>query len=112
MTGGFMRDTKLARRDFIMRAPLLAGALSAPGLLLAADDQQAPIARTTKGQLRGVRENGVIVFKGVPYAGPPDGEHHFKPPTPLESWTGVRDATEYGPQAIQNRDPNAPPNIV
>ena len=50
------------------------------------------------------------VFKGVPYAGPCDGENRFKAPAPKsEPWIGVRDATEYGPQAIQNRDPNSPP---
>jgi para-nitrobenzyl esterase len=56
-----------------------------------------------------MRENEVFVFKGVPYAGPSEGANRFKPPTPLKPWTGVRDALEYGPQAIQNRDPNAPP---
>jgi para-nitrobenzyl esterase len=69
----------------------------------------SPVVKTTKGRLRGMHENGVLVFKGVPYAGPSEGAHRFKPTSAPEPWTGVRDAIEYGPQAIQNRDPNSPP---
>jgi para-nitrobenzyl esterase len=66
-------------------------------------------ARTNKGQLRGAREEGFLSFKGVPYAGPSDGANRFKAPTKLEPWTGIRDALDYGHQAIQNRDPNSLP---
>jgi para-nitrobenzyl esterase len=48
-----------------------------------------------------VGENGVYVFKGIPYTGPSDGPNRFQPPTKLQSWSGVRDALEYGPQATQ-----------
>ena len=103
-----MKDNIFGRRDFLLRAPALLGV--AAGSAVAAKDEgsETLIAKTTYGQLRGIRENGVVVFKGIPYAGPSDGANRFKPPTKLEPWTGVRDAVEYGPQAIQNRDPNAP----
>jgi len=98
-----MKQTVLGRREFLAATAVAAVSRAAK----AATD--SPIAKTTKGQLRGLSENGVLVFKGVAYAGPCDGKNRFKPPTALEPWTGVRDAVEYGPQAIQNRDPNAPP---
>jgi para-nitrobenzyl esterase len=40
-------------------------------------------------------------FKGIPFA----RAHRFGHPRPPEPWTGVRDATEYGPAAPQNPDP-------
>ena len=39
--------------------------------------------RTRYGRLRGARANGVIAFKGVPYAGPVAGTGRFKPAPPL-----------------------------
>jgi para-nitrobenzyl esterase len=98
-----MMDRTLDRREF------LAAAAMASGVVARAGSSEPPVVNTAKGKLRGVEENGVVVFKGVPYAGPCDGANRFKPPTKLEPWTGVRDATAYGPQALQNRDPNSPP---
>lgn len=60
------------------------------------------IAETSNGKVRGYGRKGVIKFKGIPYAGPPDGANRFKPPVPVEPWTGVRDALEYSPIAPQN----------
>src|SRR5262245_39941864 len=53
------------------------------------------------GRLRGARRDGVIEFRGVPYAAPPVGSLRFAPPTPLENWAGVRDAVADGPIAPQ-----------
>ena len=54
---------------------------------------------TPQGRLRGSVEDGVAVFKGIPYAQPPFGERRFAPPQPASAWAGVRDATEFGPTA-------------
>jgi para-nitrobenzyl esterase len=100
--------TNISRRELIAGVPTMAWMCAGSGAPARADAPETPIADTRQGRLRGMRENGVLVFKGVAYAGPSDGANRFKPPTPLKGWTGVRDALEYGPQAIQNRDPNAP----
>jgi para-nitrobenzyl esterase len=99
-----MKNTTPSRREF------MAGAAAVSATLSHAGTAESPVVKTSHGQLKGMHENGVLVFKGVPYAGPSDGPNRFKPPTKVEPWKAVREAVEYGPQAIQNRDPNSPPN--
>lgn len=59
------------------------------------------IARTELGLLRGAEHQGVVQFRGVPYARPPQGELRFRPPRPIRPWEGEFDATEHGPIAPQ-----------
>ncbi|CAB3244719.1 unnamed protein product [Arctia plantaginis] len=40
-------------------------------------------------------------FKGIPYAQPPVGDLRFKSPQPPQPWTGIRDATKFGPASYQ-----------
>ena len=46
----------------------------------------------------------VATFKGIPFAKPPVGELRFAAPEPVDPWTGVLDALEFGPTA-QRGDP-------
>jgi para-nitrobenzyl esterase len=61
------------------------------------------VVQTKAGELRGARENGIAVFRGVPYAAAPVGDLRFQPPRPVPAWRGVRDATKDGPIAPQAR---------
>ena len=61
------------------------------------------VVRTKFGELRGARENGVAVFRAIPYAASPVGELQFMPPQPAPAWQGQRDATRDGPIAPQGR---------
>ena len=63
------------------------------------------IVETAYGTLRGVEADGVRVFRGIPYAAPPTGEHRFTPPRPAVAWSGVREATTFGPISIQSPSP-------
>lgn len=59
------------------------------------------IIETKFGKIRGVVEEDVLVFKGVPYAAPPVGNLRWKPPVDPQSWEGVRACDAYAPRAMQ-----------
>lgn len=58
-----------------------------------------PIVTIQSGQVRGVTEAGVTRFLGVPYAAAPVGKLRFREPQAHPGWSGVRDASEWGPAA-------------
>ncbi|MFE6846503.1 carboxylesterase/lipase family protein [Streptomyces sp. NPDC057686] len=60
-----------------------------------------PEVRAAAGAVRGSREAGVAVFRGIPYAEPPVGALRFAAPRRVEGWSGVREAVAYGPPPPQ-----------
>ncbi|MEU7768000.1 carboxylesterase/lipase family protein [Nocardia sp. NPDC049190] len=65
------------------------------------DDLGEPVARTTYGDVRGVRSGSVAVWRSIPYAAAPSGTSRFAPPQPPSTWEGVRDCTSFGQIAPQ-----------
>lgn len=63
------------------------------------------IVETSTGRVEGETQEGVTVFRGIPFAAPPTGRGRFRAPAPHEPWAGVRPATVFGPQAPQNAGP-------
>jgi carboxylesterase type B len=59
------------------------------------------IVETDIGLLRGDASGSVRSFKGVPYAAAPVGDFRWKAPQPGKSWSGVRDALQFGPVCPQ-----------
>ncbi len=60
------------------------------------------LVTTQSGDLRGVEDGDMFAFRGIPYAAPPMGDLRWKAPQDPASWTGERDAGEFGstcPQA-------------
>jgi len=48
------------------------------------------IAVTSDGVVQGAMANGVISYKGIPFAAPPVDSLRWKAPQPVAAWSGVR----------------------
>jgi para-nitrobenzyl esterase len=59
-------------------------------------------AKVTGGELQGVTANGVVSFKGVPFAAPPVGELRWKKPQPVKAWQGARAANAFAASCMQD----------
>ena len=71
-----------------------------------------PLAEISTGCLRGEAEGGVLAFRGVPFAQPPVGDLRWRAPEPPEPWPDVRDATAFGPCAIQSTIPGTVGELI
>jgi len=67
------------------------------GLAVFAQDE----VKIDSGSLHGVSQDGVVSFKGIPFAAPPVGNLRWKPPQPVQPWTGVRPAASFGADCMQ-----------
>ncbi|MET0133663.1 MAG: carboxylesterase family protein [Kibdelosporangium sp.] len=65
------------------------------------DESREPLVATAAGAVRGRREDGLVVFRGVPFAEPPVGAARFQAPRPVGKWDGVRETFEFGPPPPQ-----------
>jgi para-nitrobenzyl esterase len=61
-----------------------------------------PLVRLTSGDVRGRTEDGLAVFRGMPFARPPVGAFRLAAPQPVEPWVGVREAAAFGPPPPQS----------
>jgi para-nitrobenzyl esterase len=86
------------RRGFLKRSSAL---LTCGATVARSDTPDYVEAGTSHGRIRGVRDRGVCIFKGIPYAGDVSGANRFKAAPRLQSWTGVRDALELGAPSHQ-----------
>ncbi|MDT0345810.1 carboxylesterase family protein [Streptomyces litchfieldiae] len=63
------------------------------------------VVSTSAGSIAGTREQGLHVFRGVPYAAPPVGELRFASPRQPARWSGVREASRFSPPFVQSNAP-------
>jgi len=59
------------------------------------------LIKTPDGALQGRSAGNLRIFKGIRYAQAPVGALRWKPPVPIKSWKGTRDATQFGPACVQ-----------
>ncbi|WP_295793956.1 carboxylesterase family protein [Mucilaginibacter sp.] len=65
-----------------------------------ANTQPAPV-KVSEGLLQGTAENGLTIYKGIPFAAPPVGEFRWRPPQPAAKWDGLRRADKFAPEPMQ-----------
>jgi para-nitrobenzyl esterase len=103
----------IARRAFIRNVATLAGAGLAASVTpataktslrsgtsreepLIVASVSSPVIETTAGKVRGYSAQGILTFKGIPFAGNTAGPNRFMPPTRPQPWTGLRSSMYYG----------------
>ena len=67
---------------------------------------QEPV-KVDGGLVKGVNENGLTVYKGIPFAAPPVGKLRWKEPQPVIPWNNVLIADKFAPACPQAVNPNA-----
>ena len=58
--------------------------------------------RVEGGLLQGLRQNGISVFRGIPFAAPPIGDLRWRAPEPVIPWEGVKDASAFSLVCMQS----------
>jgi len=48
------------------------------------------------GSIKGLINQEVVSYKGIPFAAPPVGQLRWKAPQPVIAWDGIRDASNFG----------------
>ena len=67
----------------------------------AAPAQAPKPVRTQAGLVQGTMQDGITVYKGIPFAAPPLGNLRWRAPQPPAPWTGVKQADKFAPACIQ-----------
>ena len=59
------------------------------------------VLKCKNGRFAGYEDNGVLVFKGIPFAKPPVGDLRWRPPQPPEDSDELFEAKEFGASGLQ-----------
>ncbi|MFL6604823.1 MAG: carboxylesterase/lipase family protein [Steroidobacteraceae bacterium] len=57
--------------------------------------------KTESGMVDGVRNDGLFVYRGIPFAAPPLDELRWRSPQPAVIWSGTRKADRFSPVCMQ-----------
>ncbi len=71
-------------------------------LVTACGERSTAPVDVSGGSVQGLVEDGLIIYRNVPYAAPPVGDLRWRAPQPVEPWEGVRSATQFGPACWQS----------
>ncbi len=63
--------------------------------------QQPTPVKVEDGLLQGTSEDGLTVYRGIPFAAPPVGDLRWRAPQSAAKWEGVRQAAKFAPGPIQ-----------
>jgi para-nitrobenzyl esterase len=71
-------------------------------------------SKVESGMVEGTVEEGLIVYRGIPFASPPVGNLRWRAPRPAAKWEGILKADHFAPMCMQNMPgmPSKPPSDV
>jgi len=70
------------------------------GICFAQEPAPAPV-RVEGGLVQGAVEDGLTVYRGIPFAAPPVGDLRWRAPQPVVKWDGVKDTVKFAPACVQ-----------
>jgi para-nitrobenzyl esterase len=88
---------------------LIAGLIATTVVGAGAHAAEPVKVKIDSGALVGASDDGVNIFKGVPFAKPPVGELRWRAPQKI-NWSGERDATKFAPPCPQPINANGTAN--
>jgi para-nitrobenzyl esterase len=97
-----MTDSKSKNRNFRWLSQSLV--ILAIAMFTTVSHAKTPetLVQLASGKISGTeKEQGLRVFKGIPYAVPPVGENRWQSARPHPGWAGAMDASSFGPQCMQ-----------
>ena len=99
-----MQAPKFSRRSFLKSGAVAAAAASLPGFSLPAAAAAAPIGtvcQTQHGPVQGIRQEGHLVWYGIPYGASTAGDARWTAPQDPAPWADAKDCTVPGAAAYQ-----------
>jgi para-nitrobenzyl esterase len=69
--------------------------------------QQPAVVKISDGSVQGIFEDGLTIYRGIPFAAPPVGDLRWRAPQPLKKWDTVLRAKKFAPGPIQGGNPPA-----
>ena len=69
-----------------------------------AQTEPAPV-KVEGGLVQGAFEDGLTVYRGIPFAAPPVGDLRWRAPQPVLPWDGVKLTTKFAPGPFQSSSP-------
>jgi len=95
-----------ARTAKALAAMLAATVLFAPAG--GAASEVSTRASVTGGEVEGSITDGILSFRGIPFAAPPVGQLRWRPPQPVAPWNDALDARDFAPDCMQKADRSNP----
>jgi para-nitrobenzyl esterase len=69
--------------------------------------RQTEKVKVEGGWIQGIAENGLTIFRGIPFAAPPVGDLRWRAPQPIKKWDSVKLTTRFAPSPMQPGNPAA-----
>ena len=97
-----------------MKKRTILSVMLAAMFVLTTDVMGQPILKThvETGDVAGVLEDGLAVYKAIPYAAPPVGQLRWREPQPAKAWEGVRVCDTFGKMPPQPTRPGRTADVM